>query len=126
MNSVVATRVTGVDVNWSIPRAVRPFLDSSFTYGQPVVNGRAQVEGTINAEWDDTTVAYYDLFRSGAMVGLMNMVAQVGGLVGSVAYGYIVERAGNYDAPFVPMTVMLILGALLWAKVDASRELAGA
>jgi ACS family glucarate transporter-like MFS transporter len=62
--------------------------------------------------------------RAGAMVGLMNMVAQVGGLVGSVAYGYIVERAGNYDAPFVPMIVVLIVGALLWAKVDASRELA--
>jgi ACS family glucarate transporter-like MFS transporter len=62
--------------------------------------------------------------RAGAMVGLMNMVAQVGGLVGSVAYGYIVERAGNYDAPFVPMIGVLILGALLWARVDASRELA--
>ena len=64
--------------------------------------------------------------RAGAMVGLMNMVAQVGGLVGSVAYGYIVERAGSYDAPFVPMIVVLIVGALLWAKVDASRELADA
>jgi ACS family glucarate transporter-like MFS transporter len=61
--------------------------------------------------------------RAGAMVGLMNMVAQVGGLVGSVAYGYIVERAGSYDAPFVPMIAVLLLGALLWAKVDASQEL---
>ena len=30
--------------------------------------------------------------RAGAMVGLMNTVAQVGGLVGSVLYGYIVDR----------------------------------
>ena len=29
--------------------------------------------------------------RAGAMVGLMNMIAQVGGLVGSVLYGYIVD-----------------------------------
>ncbi len=53
----------------------------------------------------------------------MNTVAQVGGLVGSVAYGYIVARAGSYDAPFVPMVAMLLVGAALWLVVDASREL---
>ncbi len=63
--------------------------------------------------------------RAGAMVGLMNMTAQVGGLVGSVAYGYIVDRSGSYDAPFIPMAAMLLIGALLWGKVDASRELGG-
>jgi len=61
--------------------------------------------------------------HAGAMVGLMNTSAQVGGLLGSVAYGYIVERFGTYDAPFVPMAGLLFLGALLWLKVDASAEL---
>jgi predicted MFS family arabinose efflux permease len=61
--------------------------------------------------------------HAGAMVGLMNASAQVGGLVGAVAYGYIVEHFGNYDAPFVPMAALLFLGALLWLKVDASEEL---
>jgi MFS family permease len=63
--------------------------------------------------------------RAGAMVGLMNMIAQVGGLVGSVLYGYIVDRTGSYDAPFIPMTVLLLVGAALWVNVDASRELGG-
>lgn len=63
--------------------------------------------------------------RAGAMVGLMNTVAQIGGLVGSVLYGYIVDRSGSYDLPFVPMAVLLLIGALLWVKVDASRELDG-
>ena len=61
--------------------------------------------------------------RAGAMVGLMNMIAQVGGLAGSVLYGYIVDRTGSYDAPFIPMTVLLLIGAVLWVNVDASREL---
>jgi len=61
--------------------------------------------------------------NAGAMVGLMNASAQVGGLVGAVAYGYIVEHFGNYDAPFVPMAALLFLGALLWLKVDASEDL---
>jgi ACS family glucarate transporter-like MFS transporter len=63
--------------------------------------------------------------RAGAMVGLMNTVAQIGGLVGSVLYGYIVDRSGSYDAPFIPMAVLLLIGALLWVKVDASQELGG-
>jgi len=61
--------------------------------------------------------------HSGAMVGLMNAVAQVGGLVGTVAYGYIVHHFGNYDAPFVPMAGLLFLGAVLWLRVDASQVL---
>ena len=61
--------------------------------------------------------------RAGAMVGLMNTMAQVGGLAGSVLYGYIVDRTGSYDAPFIPMTVLLLIGAVLWVNVDASREL---
>ena len=61
--------------------------------------------------------------RAGAMVGLMNTIAQVGGLAGSVLYGYIVDRTGSYDAPFIPMTLLLLIGAALWVNVDASRQL---
>ncbi len=61
--------------------------------------------------------------HAGSMVGLMNTSAQVGGLLSSVAYGYIVERFDSYDAPFVPMAALLFLGALLWFKIDASSEL---
>jgi MFS family permease len=61
--------------------------------------------------------------HAGAVVGLMNTAGQIGGLVGSVAYGYIVERFGSYDAPFVPMAMLLFLGAFLWLKIDASKEL---
>lgn len=64
--------------------------------------------------------------RAGAMVGLMNTVAQLGGLVGSVLYGYIVDRSGSYDAPFVPMAAVLFIGALLWLKVDASENVGAA
>jgi len=60
---------------------------------------------------------------AGAVVGLMNTSAQVGGLLGAVVYGYIVERFGSYDAPFVPMVGLLFLGALFWLKIDASEQL---
>ena len=63
--------------------------------------------------------------RAGAVVGLMNTTAQIGGLAGSVLYGYIVDRTGSYDAPFIPMAVLLLVGAVLWTNVDASQELRG-
>jgi MFS family permease len=61
--------------------------------------------------------------HAGAMVGLMNTASQIGGLVGSVAYGYIVEHFESYDAPFVPMAALLFIGALLWLRIDASQVL---
>jgi MFS transporter, ACS family, glucarate transporter len=61
--------------------------------------------------------------HAGAVVGLMNTSAQVGGLVGSVAYGCIVEHFHSYDAPFAPMAAVLFLGALLWLKIDATTQL---
>jgi MFS transporter, ACS family, glucarate transporter len=60
--------------------------------------------------------------HAGSLVGLMNTSAQIGGLLGSVAFGYIVERFGGYDAPFVPMAALLFLGTLLWCRVDASAD----
>ena len=61
--------------------------------------------------------------HAGAMVGLMNTSAQVGGLLSSIAYGYIVQRFDSYNAPFVPMAAVLCIGALLWFRIDASKEL---
>lgn len=61
--------------------------------------------------------------HAGAIVGMMNTSAQVGGLVSSVAYGYIVERFQSYDAPFVPMAAILFVGTLSWLRVDAAAML---
>jgi MFS family permease len=61
--------------------------------------------------------------HAGAIVGLMNTAAQVGGFVSSIAFGYFVDRFGSYDAPFVPMAALLFLGAALWLRIDASKEI---
>ena len=57
------------------------------------------------------------------MVGLMNRSAQIGALLSSIAYGDLVSWSGSYDAPFVPMAIVLFAGTLLWFKMDASTEL---
>lgn len=85
----------------------------------------ALVYGAITFQQSGVFGVCLDIGRAhaGSTVGLMNTSAQVGGLLSSVAYGYIVERFDSYDAPFVPMAALLFVGALLWFKVDASTEL---
>jgi MFS family permease len=85
----------------------------------------ALVYGTITFQQSGVFGVCLDIGQThaGAVVGLMNTSAQVGGLLGSVGYGYIVARFESYDVPFIPMATLLFLGALLWLKIDASREL---
>jgi MFS transporter, ACS family, glucarate transporter len=85
----------------------------------------ALVYGAITFQQSGVFGVCLDIGRqhAGSMVGLMNTSASVGGLLSSIAYGYIVERFGSYDSPFVPMVALLFLGALLWFKIDASTEL---
>jgi ACS family glucarate transporter-like MFS transporter len=60
---------------------------------------------------------------AGATIGAFNTASQVGSLVSSVVFGYMVDRTGSYDAPFLPMAVLLAIGALLWLKIDPARQL---
>jgi MFS family permease len=60
--------------------------------------------------------------HAGSIVGLMNTSAQVGGLLSSIVYGYLVSRFQSYNAPFIPMAILLFVGALLWFKIDAAKE----
>jgi MFS family permease len=53
----------------------------------------------------------------------MNTAAQVGSVVSSVLFGYLVNRYGNYNVPFIPMAILLFVGTLLWLKIDPTREL---
>ncbi len=60
---------------------------------------------------------------AGAVTGSMNTAAQLGSLVSSVMFGYLVNRYGSYNLPFIPMAALLLVGALLWFKIDPTREL---
>ena len=63
---------------------------------------------------------------AGAVVGAMNTASQIGSFASSLAFGYLVERSGNYRLPFLPMAVLLGIGALLWLRVDPRRQIAAA
>ena len=60
---------------------------------------------------------------AGAVVGAMNTAAQIGSLLSSVLFGYLVNRYGSYNLPFIPMAALLALGAWLWLKLDPAEQL---
>ena len=60
---------------------------------------------------------------AGAIIGAMNTSSQLGSLASSIAFGWLVEHYGSYDLPFWPMAVLLLVGALLWMKVDPTKQL---
>jgi hypothetical protein len=40
-----------------------------------------------------------------------------------VVFGYLVDRYGSYNLPFIPMAALLFIGAWLWLKVDPREQL---
>ncbi len=61
--------------------------------------------------------------HAGVVFGFMNTAANAASAVSSVVFGYLVAYSGGYDAPFLPMLVLLCVGIVLWVKVDPTREL---
>jgi len=64
--------------------------------------------------------------RGGVVSGFMNMAGQLGGAVASAVFGYIVTATGNYNAPLVPMAILLTIAMLLWGRVDVTQTCRGA
>ena len=60
---------------------------------------------------------------AGAVAGCMNTAGGMGGLASSLIFGYVVQRTGSYDAVLLSMAGMLILGAGLWLRTDATETL---
>jgi MFS family permease len=61
--------------------------------------------------------------NAGAVFGFMNTAGNAASALSAVVFGYLVGYFGNYNTPFIPMVALLLLGALLWLRVDPTREL---
>ncbi len=59
----------------------------------------------------------------GGILGMLNMVGNVGGFLFSVSFGYFVKWFGSYDLALIPVAFMLTIGAALWFRIDATEEL---
>ena len=59
----------------------------------------------------------------GAVLGAANTAGSVGGFLFSASFGYFVKWFGSYDLALIPCALMLLLGALMWLRIDATEAL---
>jgi predicted MFS family arabinose efflux permease len=60
---------------------------------------------------------------TGAVTAAMNTAGQAASFLASVLFGYAVAAWKSYDLPLIPMAAILLLGAVLWLKIDATQAL---
>ena len=63
---------------------------------------------------------------SGTASGLMNTGSALAAILSPIAFGYIIDRTGNWHLPFVGSLGLLLLGAVLAPLMHPERPFEGA
>ena len=61
--------------------------------------------------------------RAGLVTGCMNTSGNLGGALGPVITGYIVQSSGSWDYPFYLTAAIFAVGAVMWMAVDPKQRL---
>ncbi len=61
--------------------------------------------------------------RAGVVTGVMNTAGQLGGLVCSVLFGYVVKATNNYQQPVWIVAAMVLIAAVLFTRIDPTQQL---
>jgi sugar phosphate permease len=61
---------------------------------------------------------------AGSVSGVMNMCGNLGGMLASVAIGYMAQFI-NWQAPFLVASCLCLLGALLYLRIDPNERIFG-
>jgi MFS transporter, ACS family, glucarate transporter len=85
--------------------------------------GLGLMDFTIPASW--STAMDIGGKNAGTITGAMNTAGLAGGTINTISFGYLVSAFGNnYNAPVILLAILLILGSLLWLKIDATKRIA--
>lgn len=61
--------------------------------------------------------------HAGSVSGTMGLAGQMGSAIMATAFGFILQSTGSYELPVRIIGVIVILGGLLWFKIDASKPI---
>jgi nitrate/nitrite transporter NarK len=61
--------------------------------------------------------------HAGLVTGVMNTAGQLGGFVCSVLFGYVVQATSSYNAPVWGVAAMVMVAAILFSRIDPTRQL---
>lgn len=59
----------------------------------------------------------------GAISGAMNTAGNIGGFACASLFGYLVQASGNYNFPLYIISAMLVISAMLFSRIDASKPI---
>jgi ACS family glucarate transporter-like MFS transporter len=84
--------------------------------------GLGLMDFTIPASW--STAMDIGGKNAGTITGAMNTAGLFGSTLNTIGFGYLVTAFGNnYHAPVILLSVLLMMGALLWLRIDATRRI---
>jgi sugar phosphate permease len=63
--------------------------------------------------------------NAGVVSGAMNMVGNLGGTIGPVVVGYVLDKWGSWTIPFYVTAVLLGFSAVMWLMIDPYRSVIG-
>jgi ACS family glucarate transporter-like MFS transporter len=61
--------------------------------------------------------------NAGTVAGTMGLAGQLGSAIMASAFGFILTSTGSYEIPVRIIGCLVIVGGLLWFKIDASKPL---
>ncbi|MDE2450883.1 MAG: MFS transporter [Gammaproteobacteria bacterium] len=61
--------------------------------------------------------------HGGLATGVMNTAGQVGGVLCTLTFGYIVGASGNYELPLQVVALMVLIAAVIFSRVDCTAGL---
>jgi ACS family glucarate transporter-like MFS transporter len=62
----------------------------------------------------------------GSASGVMNTSGQLGGLLCTLTFGYIVKSTGDYNIPVRVVAVMVFVAALIFSRIDCTEGVGAA
>ena len=62
--------------------------------------------------------------HGGAATGVMNTAGQAGGVLCTLAFGYIAGATGNYELPVRAVAMMVTIAAIVFSRIDCTAGLA--
>jgi len=83
--------------------------------------GLAFKDFTLPVSW--ATAADIGGENAGSVAGAMGMAGQLGSTVMSISFGYILSMTGSWELPIQMIGVIVIIGGLLWLKIDPSKKI---
>jgi MFS transporter, ACS family, glucarate transporter len=60
---------------------------------------------------------------AGAVSGAMNTAGNIGGFVCASVFGYVVDATNNYNYPLYVISGMLLISAILFMRIDPTKQL---